>query len=59
MQVLAFFVFVVTVAVATSAIGYGLALFEQRTGSRRCRAPYEALRRRSVHRQRERCRLEG
>ena len=56
LQVLAFFVFVVTVAVAISAIGYGLSLFEQRTDSRKCRMPREALRRRRVHRQRGRCR---
>lgn len=60
MQVLSFIVFVVTVAVGTSAIGYGLALFEQRTVvSRRCRVPHEKLRRRMAHRQRARCRYEG
>ena len=59
MQVLSFFVFVLIAAFATSAIGYGLSLFEERTASRRCRVPHEALRRRRVHRQRGRCRLEG
>ncbi len=59
MQVLSFFVFVLTAAFATSAIGYGLSLFEEQTASRRCRVPQEALRRRRVHRQRGRCRLEG
>jgi hypothetical protein len=58
LQVLSFFVFVLTAAFATSAIGYGLSLFEERAASRRCRMPQEALRRR-VHRQRGRCRLEG
>ena len=57
MQVLSFFVFVLTVAFATSAIGYGLSLFEKRTASRRCRMPQGMLRRRKVHRQRVRCRL--
>jgi hypothetical protein len=59
LQVLSFFVFVLTAAFATSAIGYGLSLFEERAASRRCRMPQEALRRRRVHRQRGRCRLEG
>ncbi len=56
---MSFFVFVLTAAFATSAIGYGLSLFEERAASRRCRMPQEALRRRRVHRQRGRCRLEG
>ena len=59
MQVLSFFVFVLTAAFATSAIGYGLSLFEERTAGRRCRMPHVALRRRRVHRQRGRCRLGG
>ncbi len=59
MQVLSFFVFVVAVAVVTSAFGYGLSLIGERTVSRRCRRPQEMLRRRKVHRQRGRCRLEG
>ena len=59
MQVLSFFAFVLTAAFATSAIGYGLSLFEERAASRRCRMPHKTLRRRRVHRQRGRCRLEG
>lgn len=59
MQVLSFIIFIVTVAVGTSAIGYGLALLAEPAASRRCRVPREALRRRRVHRQRGRCRLEG
>lgn len=59
MQVLSFAVFVVTVAIATSAIGYGFSLWRERPTSRRCRVPHEALRRRRAHRQRGRCRLEG
>ncbi|MDQ3363010.1 MAG: hypothetical protein M3534_15365 [Actinomycetota bacterium] len=59
LQILAFFVFVVAVAVGTSAIGYGLSLWTERAASRRCRMPHEILRRRKVHRQRVRCRLEG
>ncbi len=52
MEILAFFVFVVTVAIATSAIGYGLTLLGEQATSRRCRRPHEALRRGRVHRQR-------
>ena len=59
MQVLSFFVFVFTAAFATSALGYGLSLFEERTASRRCRMPQAALRRNEVHRRRGRCRLGG
>ena len=59
LQVLSFFVFIVTVVVGTSAIGYGLSLLEEPAASRRCRVPHEALRRGRVHRQRGRCRLEG
>lgn len=59
MQVLSFFVFVVAVAIGTSAIGYGLSLWTERAASRRCRVPHEMLRRRKVHRQRGRCRLES
>ena len=59
MQVLLFFVFIVTVAIGTSAFGYGLTLLTEQAASRRCRRPHEALRRRRVHRQRGRCRLEG
>ena len=59
MQVLSFFVFVVAVAVGTSAFGYGLSLLGERAASRRCRVPHEMLRRRKVHRQRGRCRLES
>ncbi len=59
LQVLAFFAFVVTVAVGTSAFGYGLSLWMERTVSRRCRMPHEMLSRRKAHRQRARCRLEG
>ena len=59
MQVLWFFVFVVTVAVATSAFGYGLSFLTEQTLSRRCRMPHEAHHRRRVHRQRLRCRSEG
>ncbi len=59
MQVLWFFVFVVAVVVGTSAFGYGLSLLTEQTLSRRCRMPHEAHRRRRVHRQRGRCRLEG
>ncbi len=59
MQILSFFVFVVAVAVGTSAIGQGLSLIGERTVSRRCRMPHEMLRRRKVHRQRVRCRFEG
>jgi hypothetical protein len=59
LQVLSFFVFIVTVAVATSAFGYGLFLFGECPPSGRCRMPHEAQRRRRVHRQRVRCRLEG
>ncbi len=59
LQILAFFVFVVTVVVGTSAIGYGLSLWTEQTVSRRCRMPHETLRRRRIHRQRVRCRLEN
>ncbi len=59
MQVLSFFVFIATVAVATSAIGYGLSLWTERAASRRCRMPHQMLCRRKVHRQRVRCRLEN
>jgi hypothetical protein len=59
LQILAFFVFVVTVAVATSAFGYGLSLLTERVASRRCGVPHETQRRRRVHRQRVRCRLDG
>ena len=59
MQVLSFIIFVVTVAIGTSAFGYGLTLLTEQAASRRCRVPHEALRRRRVHRQRGRCRLEG
>ena len=59
LQVLSFFVFVLTAAFATSALGYGLSLFEERAASRRCRVPQEMLRRRKAHRQRVRCRFEG
>ncbi len=59
MQVLSFIIFVVTVALGTSAIGYGLSLLEEPAASRRCRRPHEALRRRRVHRLRGRCRLGG
>jgi len=58
-QVLSFVVFVVTVVVGTSAIGYGLSLLTGAAASRRCRVPQDALRRGRVHRQRGRCRLEG
>lgn len=59
MQVLSFFVFIVTVAIGTSAFGYGLTLLTGQAASRRCRRPHGALRGRRVHRQRGRCRLEG
>jgi hypothetical protein len=59
LQVLSFVVFIVTVAVGTSAIGYGLTLLAEPAASRRCRVPQEALRRGRVHRQRGRCRLGG
>lgn len=55
-QILSFFVFVVAVAIGTSAIGYGLSLLTERTVSRRCRMRHQMLRRRKVHRQRVRCR---
>jgi hypothetical protein len=58
-QTLAFFVFVVTVVIATSAMGLGLSLLTERTVSRRCRIPHETHRRRTVRRQRVRCRHEG
>ena len=57
LEVLSFFV--LTVAFATLALGYGLSLFEERAASRRCRVPQETLRRRKAHRQRVRCRFEG
>ena len=59
MQVLSFIIFVVTVALGTSAIGYGLTLLTGPAASRRGRAPQEALRRGRVHRRRGRCRLGG
>ena len=59
MQVLSFFVFVVTVAIATSAIGFGLSLLTERTVSRKCRVPHEMHRRRIARRQRVRCRYEA
>ncbi len=59
MQVLWFFVFVVTAIVGTSAIGYGLSLLREQATSRRCRVPHGELRRGRVHRLRGRCRLEG
>jgi hypothetical protein len=58
-EILAFFVFVVTVTIATWAIGFGLSLLTERTVSRRCRMPHEMYRRRIVRRQRERCRDEA
>jgi hypothetical protein len=58
-QTMSFFVFVVTVVIATSAIGYGLSLLTERTVSRRCRIPHEMHHRRSARRQRVRCRYEG
>ncbi len=58
-QVLSFFVFVVVVAVGTLGFGYGLSLWMERAASRRCRMPHQMLRRRRIHRQRARCRLEG
>ncbi len=58
-QVLSFFVFVVVVAIGTSSFGYGLSLWMERAASRRCRIFHETLRRRRIHRQRVRCRLEG
>ena len=54
-----FFIFVVTVVIATSAFGYGLFLLGGRTVSRRCRVPHEMRRRRTVRRQRVRCRYEA
>ena len=59
MQVLSFFVFVVTVAVGTSALGYGLTLLTEPAMSRRCRVPHETLPGRRAHGQRVRCRSEG
>ena len=59
MEILAFFVFVVTVAIATSAIGFGLSLLTERTVSRKCRMLHEMHRRRIVRRQRVRCRYEA
>jgi hypothetical protein len=59
LQALSFIVFVVTVAVGTSALGYGLTLLAEPSPSRRCRVPREALRSRKAHGQRARCRLEG
>ena len=58
MQVLAFIVFVVTIAIGTSAIGYGASVLWEPAASRRCRVSQEALRRRRIHRQRGRCKLE-
>jgi len=59
LQVLSFFVFVAVVAIGTSAFGYGLSLIGECPPSGECRMPHEAQRRRRVHRQRVRCRLEG
>jgi hypothetical protein len=58
-QILLFFIFVVLVGVGILALGYGLSLVEDRTLGRRCRMPHEMYRRRSVRRQRVRCRFEG
>lgn len=59
LQVLAFFVFIATVAAATSAFGYGLSLLKERTVTRRCRMPHGVHHRRTARRQRIRCRYEG
>lgn len=59
MQTLSFFVFIVFVAGGTLTLGYGISSLEKRTVSRRCRMPYETQRRRTVRRQRVRCRYEG
>ncbi len=59
MQILLFFVFVVAVAVGTSAFGYGLSFLTEQTLSRRCRMPHEPHRKTRVHSHRVRCRLEG
>ncbi len=57
--IVVFFIFVAVVVLETLALGYGSSLFEDRTIGRRCRIPYEMYGRRSVQRQRVRCRFEG
>jgi hypothetical protein len=54
-----FFIFIAVVGVCVLALGYVLAPLDERTESRRCRMPRELSRRRTVRRQRVRCRLEG
>jgi hypothetical protein len=57
--VLSFFTFIALVGTGTLTLGYGLSLLEQQIVGRRCRMPHEMHRRRTVRRQRVRCRYEG
>lgn len=59
MAILSFFTFIVLAGLGTLAFGYGVSLLRERTPSRRCRMPHEMRRRRTVRRQRVRCRYEG
>ncbi len=59
MAILSFFFFMALVSLGTLAFGYGLSLLGERTESRRCRMPHGIHRRRTVRRQRVRCRYEG
>jgi hypothetical protein len=57
--IVVFFVFVIVVCGCVLALGYGLSSSEERPIGRRCRAPFWMHRRRTVRRQRVRCRFEG
>lgn len=59
MGILLFFSFIVFVISATLTLGYSLSGIEERTVSRRCLLSYEMRRKRTVRRQRIRCRHEG
>ena len=59
MPIVVFFVFVAVVGLATVGLSYGLSPVKEPSISRRCQMPQETQRRKSVRRQRERCRLGG
>jgi hypothetical protein len=56
---LSFFTFIALVGTGTLTLGYGLSLLEKQIVGRRCRVPHEMHRRRTVRKQRVRCRYEG
>jgi hypothetical protein len=58
--ILLYLIFVALGVFVASELGYLLSALEKgRPISRRCRRPHEVHRRRSIRRQRARCRLEG